>query len=194
MSLRWRLILLLLPLTIMSFLIIDRLEKEREGAPGSKAVIPDFTMTGVDTLNMDLNGNPETRLTAAAMAHYEQRGETELTRPRLKLFRDGEPPLYVAADQGWVASENEVILLQGNVRFWEPGADNEAVFEITTSKATIYPNRNMAETDQAATLTTPDSVTHSVGLRAWLGDDRIEMLHQVKTIIKPDRVRIDPTG
>lgn len=194
MSLRWRLILILLPLTIVSFVIINQLEGENRAADtGNAAPIADFTMTGVDTLNMDANGNPETRLTAAAMTHFEQRGETELTQPKLELFRAGQPPLYVRADQGWVTSANEVILLKGHVRFWEPGSGDEPALEIVTSKAHIYPERDMAETDQAATLTTPGSVTKTVGMRAWLNEGRIEMLSQVQTVIEQGKASIDPS-
>ncbi|MCS3904205.1 lipopolysaccharide export system protein LptC [Methylohalomonas lacus] len=191
MSLRWRLILLLLPLTAVSFYVVYQLEHDQQGDERAAERVPDYTMTDLDSLNMDVEGDPETRLRADFMAHFEDQGETELTGPRLEMFRPGRPPLHVRADRGWVTSGNEVILLRDNVRFWEPGEADTPVFEITTSAATVYPERDMAETDQPATLTTPESRTDSVGMRAYMKEGRIEMLSRVKTVLEASQTRPD---
>ncbi|MDZ7734943.1 MAG: LPS export ABC transporter periplasmic protein LptC [Gammaproteobacteria bacterium] len=85
----------------------------------SPRAIPEYTMTDLHSLNMTVAGEPKTRLKADFMARFESKDETELTGPELEIFRPDQEPLYVRADQGWVTSGNEVILLQGNVRFWE---------------------------------------------------------------------------
>lgn len=189
MSLRWRLILVLLPLTVASFWIIYQLEEEEEAAEIADMPVPDYTMSDFDSLNMDAGGDPETRLTADFMAHFEDRGETQLTRPMLEMFRPDKQPLYVRAEQGWVRSGNEVILLRGDVHFWEPGDNGAPVFEVVTTEAWIYPERDMAETDKPATLTTRESRTESVGMRAFMKEGRIEMLSRVHTTIEEGKVR-----
>lgn len=191
MHLRWRIILVLLPLTAISFWVLYQLEGERERAGQAQKAVPDYTMTDLDSLNMNAQGKPETRLTADFMAHYESKNETELTQPKLEMFRAGEPPLYVTADQGWVTSGNEVILLRGNVRFWEPNEKGETILEVTTSEARVYPERDYAETDKAATLKTPDTSTDSIGMKAYLQEDRIEMLSRVHTTIEDGALRAD---
>lgn len=189
MSLRWRLILILLPLTVASFWIIYQLEDDEKAADIAGRPVPDYTMSDFDSLNMTVDGDPETRLTADFMAHFEDRGETELTRPQLEMFRPDKSPLYVRAEQGWVRSGNEVILLRGDVRFWEPGDGDKPLFEVTTTEARVYPERDMAETDKPATLVTRDSRTDSVGMRAFMKEGRIEMLSRVHTTIQEGKVR-----
>jgi len=184
MHLRWRIILLLLPLTAVSFWAVYRLDQDRAETAGADAIVPDYTMSGLDSLNMTADGRPETRLTADFMAHYESKNETELTGPKLKIFRPEQEPLYARADHGWVRSNNEVILLKDNVRFWENNADGQLVMEVTTSEATVYPERDYAETDKPATLSTRNTTTDSVGMKAYMDEGRIEMLDQVHTIIE----------
>lgn len=184
MHLRWRIILLLLPLTAVSFWAIYWLEQDSAETVTDSAVVPDYTMSGLDSLNMTADGQPETRLTADFMAHYESNNETELTGPKLKIFRPDQEPLNARADHGWVRSGNEVILLKDNVRFWENNADGQLVMEVTTSEATVYPERDYAETDKPATLSTRNTTTDSVGMKAYMDEGRIEMLDQVHTIIE----------
>ncbi len=184
MHLRWRIILLLLPLTIVSFWAVYQLEQDTTDTAGKAEAVPDYTMSGLDSLNMTAAGKPETRLTADFMAHFESKDETRLTGPLLEIFRPDREPLYVRADQGWVTSGNEVILLKGDVRFWENNARNELIMEVTTSEARVFPERDYAETDKPATLSTANTQTDSVGMKAYMDEGRIEMLNQVHTTIE----------
>jgi len=184
MHLRWRLILILLPLTAVSFWVLYQLEEDDTGQPPAPETIPDYTMTNLNSLNMNVAGEPKTRLRADFMAHFESKDETELTNPMLEVFRPDKEPLYVRADQGWVTSGNEVILLQGNVRFWEKDSNGQLVLEVTTSEALVYPERDYAETDKPATLSTAKTTTDSIGMKAYMDEDRIEMLNQVHTTIE----------
>lgn len=188
---RWRIILALLPLTAISFWIIYELEEDADRAGQPAALVPDYTMTDLNSLNMDAQGRPSTRLTADYMAHYESKNETELTQPQLQMFRADQPSLFVRADRGWVTSGNEVILLRGDVRFWEPNEAGDTVLEVTTSEARVYPERDYAETDKAATLKTPETSTDSIGMKAYLQEGRIEMLNNVHTTITDDAIRPD---
>lgn len=181
---RWRIILILLPLTIVSFWIIYELaeDEDREALP--PRAIPEYTMADLNSLNMTAAGEPKTRLKADFMARFESKDETELTGPELEIFRPGKEPLYVRADQGWVTSGNEVILLQGNVRFWEHDSNGQLILEVTTSEARVFPERDYAETDKPATLSTSKTTTDSIGMKAYMKEGRIEMLNQVHTTIK----------
>lgn len=184
MHLRWRLILILLLLTAVSFWILYQLEEDDTGQSRAPETIPDYTMSNLNSLNMNAAGEPKTRLRADFMAHFESKDETELTNPMLEVFRPDKEPLYVRADQGWVTSGNEVILLQGNVRFWEKDSNGQLVLEVTTSEARVYPERDYAETDKPATLSTTKTRTDSIGMKAYMNEERIEMLNQVHTTIE----------
>lgn len=181
---RWRIILILLPLTIVSFWIIYQLAEDEGPETLPPRAIPEYTMTDLNSLNMTAAGEPKTRLKADFMARFESKDETELTGPELEVFRPGKEPLHVRADRGWVTSGNEVILLQGNVRFWEHDSDGQLILEVTTSEARVFPERDYAETDKPATLSTSKTTTDSIGMKAYMEEGRIEMLNQVHTTIK----------
>lgn len=183
MRTRGRIIFILLLLAVGSYWLAERLDTGEAEREAQLTPIPDYTMTDVNSLNMNANGEPKSRLRAKYLAHFEAQSRTELDQPRLELFRPGKAALHVRADRGWVMSGNEVILLRGDVRFWEPATDGQRVFEIATSEARIFPQREYAETDQPATLTTRQSRTEGVGMRAYMQESRIEMLQQVRTRI-----------
>lgn len=184
MRTRGRIILILLVLTVGSFWLAERLDEDETKEAVKVEPIPDYTMTDVNSLNMNAEGEPQSRLQAEYLEHFETQARTELHEPRLELFRPARAALHVSAKRGWVTSGNETILLRGDVRFWEPAAEGAPVFEITTSEAYIYPQREYAETDKPATLTTRQSRTEGVGMRAYLQEQRIEMLNQVHTRIE----------
>ena len=184
MHMRWRLILILLPLTAVSFWVVYLLDQDESGPARPPETKPDYTMSNLNSLKMNAAGEPKSRLKADFLARFESKDETELTAPELKIYRPDKEPLYARADQGWVTSDNEVILLQGNVRFWELNSNGQLVLEVTTSEARVYPERDYAETDKPATLSTTKTRTDSIGMKAYMEEGRIEMLNQVHTTIE----------
>ncbi len=51
--------------------------------------------------------------------------------------------------------------------------------------ARVLVDQKYAETDKAATLITKRSVTNSIGMRAYLQEQRMEFLSNVQTTIEP---------
>jgi lipopolysaccharide export system protein LptC len=185
MTQRWRIIVILLVLVAGSFWLLNRLSDDPSKQDGTAVREPDYTMSHFTSLKMDAEGRPQNRLTADYLEHFEDEDMTELHNPRFEIFREAREPFHVRADRGWVMDNNEVILLRGGVNFWEESADGERVLNVTTSEAYIYPERDIAETDKLATISARRTHTDSIGMRAWLDEDRIELFEQVRTHIEP---------
>lgn len=186
MSQRWLIITVLLALVAGSFWLLNRLSDDPSKQVTAEAVRePDYTMTHFSSLKMDAEGRPQNRLTADYLEHFEDEDMTKLHNPVFKIFRESREPLYVRADRGWVTDNNEVILLRGGVNLWEESDEGERVLDVTTSEAYIYPEREYAETDKPATIIAKKTQTDSIGMRAFMNEDRIELFEQVRTHIEP---------
>lgn len=143
----------------------------------------DFT-----TVTMKQDGTPKSSLYAVHMAHYPDNDTSELLQPKMELFRNTRLPLYVSADKGWVTSDNEVILLKGNVQLWEDDASGNRILQVNTSSARVLVEQNYAETDQAATIKTKRTTIDGIGLRAYFDDSRLEILKDVHTFIEQKQI------
>lgn len=186
MSQRWLIVTILLLLVVGSFWLLNRLSDDPSKRITADAVRePDYTMTHFSSLKMDAEGRPQNRLTADYLEHYEDEDMTELHNPLFEIFREERDPLYIRADRGWVTDNNETILLRGSVNFWQASEDGERVLDVTTSEAYIYPEREYAETDKPARISARNTHTDSIGMRAYMNEDRIELFQQVRTLIEP---------
>ena len=143
--------------------------------------LPDSYMEDFTRTDMDENGLIKRRLRGESMKHFADDDSSELLRLQLEIYRDGLNPWYVIAERAWVSGDSQLIQLFGEVHIWNNDAKGERAVEVITRDVRALPETEYAETDQAATIITPSSITHGVGLRAYLGSERLELLDEVKT-------------
>ena len=185
MSARWKILIYLAPLAILSAWLFNSVTNETGEAGPAGRQGPDYYMVNVHTLSMDVSGQPANRLDARYLAHYSDEDLTELAGPYLTVYRESGLPTYISADEGRVSGGNEIILLQDDVKLWQEDPDGNRKMEVLTSRATIFTETEIAETDRPATLINATTRTETVGLRAHFKDNRLELLNNVQTTILP---------
>ena len=146
---------------------------------------PDFTMEEFEVTTMGENGSPLHRLSAAYMAHFSDTDTKELTHPHLIIYREETQPWHVASERGWVSADNDVLMLLGKVNIWRNSPDGKREIHIETEDLRVLPREEYAETELPASISTPESLTRGTGMRAYLGESRVQLLSMVKTIIDP---------
>jgi len=181
---RWKLALILVIVAGVSYWVLDKLSEDGATKLSKLAHYPDFYMENFTTLTMNQDGSPKNRLTAVYMAHYPDDNTTELHEPELEIFRKDKPPINVRSDKGWVTSNNDVILLSGNVYLHQIDKDGKLKLELITEDARVLVDQKYAETDKAVTLISKKSTTTSIGMRAYLQEQRMEFLNNVQTTIE----------
>ena len=182
---RWKLIIVLLVVAGFSYWALEKLTEDDATKLNKLAHYPDYYMENFTTLTMNQDGTPKNRLNAVYMAHYPDDNTSELHKPELEIFRVDRPPIIVTADNGWVTSDNDVILLSGNVYLHQNDEFGDLKVELIAEDARVLVDQKYAETDKAATLITKRSVTNSIGMRAYLQEQRMEFLNNVQTTIEP---------
>jgi len=181
---RWKLALILVIIAGFTYWALDKLTEDDVEKLSRLAHYPDYYMEDFSTLTMNQDGTPKNRLNAAYMAHYPDDNTSELHEPKLEIFRKEKQPINVRSDKGWVTSNNDVILLSGNVYLHQNDDDGELKLELITDDARVLVDQKYAETDKAATLISKKSTTTSIGMRAYLQEQRLEFLSNVQTTIE----------
>ncbi len=181
---RRKLAIILVILAGATYWALDKLTEDDITELSKLAHYPDYYMENFTTLTMNQDGTPKNRLNAAYMAHYPDDNTSELHDPKLEIFRREKQPIHVKSDIGWVTSNNEVILLNGNVYLHQYDDDGTLKLELLAEDAKVLVDQKYAETDNPATLITKKSITTSVGMRAYLQEQRMEFLSNVQTTIE----------
>lgn len=181
---RWQLALILVIIAGFTYWALDQLTEDDITKLSKLAHYPDYYMEDFTTLTMNQDGTPKNRLNADYMAHYPDDNTSELHEPKLEIFRKEKQPINVRSDKGWVTSNNDVILLSGNVYLHQNDDDGELKLELITEDARVLVDQKYAETDKAATLISKKSTTTSIGMRAFLQEQRMEFLSNVQTTIE----------
>ena len=148
--------------------------------------VPDLTMEEFQVTTMGEDGRRLRRLSAAYMAHFADTETTELRRPHLVVYQQSEEPWHVASERGWVSGDNDVLMLLGKVDIWRDSADGKREIHIETHDLRALPREEFAQTDLPVSISTPETLTHGTGMRAYLGESRVQLLSKVKTTI--DRI------
>lgn len=184
MSQRTLLLAVLFAAAAASAWLLRYLSEETPGQAVQTYHDPDYYMEDFTTLSMEKDGKPKNKLYAVYMAHYPDDDTTELLQPKMEIYRVGRPPLFITAKQGWVTSNNNVILLQGDVRLWEDDELGQRTLQVDTSEVRVLMDDEYAETDQPATIHSNHSTIKGSGMRAYLKESRLEVLKHERTTIE----------
>ena len=157
-----------------------------ETAAGGASGGPDAYMERFVTVEMDGAGRPKRRLEADYMS-YRADETVELTNPHYVLFRAEGEPWHVRSERGRVSADGTVVKLLGKVGIWRNDDSGARSLDIRTEHLTVRPSAEYGETDEKVTIRTPAHTSTGVGMRAHLGETRIELLSRVRTHVDPRR-------
>lgn len=179
---RWYFPIVFVALAALSFWLLREVEQvATEPEPGSK--VPDYYLHDMVRTVMDEEGRTKYVLRASRVRHFAADDSTELERPKMEVYngKPGDPPWHVSAQRGWVSRGSEVIMLYGHVEIWRLDEAGARELEVVTTDLRVLPEDRYAESDTPTTISTPRSVTHSIGMRANLAHNRLELPNQVRS-------------
>ena len=108
----------------------------------------------------------------------------ELKQPKLTLHSNDKPPWRITADAGKAEQSGNLIKLWGNVHIWQKDELGQ-ISELTTPYLVVKPEQQYAETDKPVMIVGAGSTTNAVGMKAFLQQDKIQLLSQVRGIHEP---------
>ncbi|MCB1776875.1 MAG: LPS export ABC transporter periplasmic protein LptC [Candidatus Competibacteraceae bacterium] len=126
---------------------------------------------------------------APQLAKLPDKLGTRMQRPVLDWYQqDGQTREWrLQAEQGWVAVDYETVRLEGAVTMTRLAASGKPPITVTTRDVLIRPSERYVETTEPAQAITPGGELHTVGVRAWLDQERLELLSQVRGTYDPPK-------
>lgn len=142
---------------------------------------PDFYLKDFTLTTMDKSGAPRNRLASPYMVHYADDDVSEVTTPRMQVFKKDAPPWHIDAGSGVILSEGKTVLLRGGVVISQNNPQNGQRTTLRTPDLTVTPDSESAETASPVNFSdSAGNVVDAVGMRANFKDERLELLSQVR--------------
>lgn len=149
-------------------------------------------LTGVSTRQYNQSGALDYNFTAERMSHFQPDADTASTddytiisKPFFTFHQENNSPWYLQAEEGRSIQNDELLILQDNVRAWQNNENQEPTV-ISTSELLIRPETQVAETDQFVMISRPQVATRGVGMRADLEQETFAILSEGKTTYEPN--------
>lgn len=139
----------------------------------------DFFVENARSQQFHADGTLRYEMTSVRLDHLKISDITLLEKPDLLLYRDGELPWHVRSERGEVSSQGTEVELIDNVRTERTDAKGRHTL-LTTSRMTVFPEREYAETQQAVRIEAANGVTTGQGMKAYLNEGRMLLLSNVR--------------
>lgn len=146
-------------------------------APEDNAI--DFYVINAQAMQYQPDGKLQYEMTAAKLEHLKTSDVTLLTDPDLLLFRGTTLPWHVRSERGEVSPRGEEVELIDAVRIERTDAKGRPTI-LTTSRLTVFPEKDYAQTQQAVAIEAANGVTTAQGMKAYLNDGRMHLLSNVR--------------
>ncbi|NBA97110.1 LPS export ABC transporter periplasmic protein LptC [Pseudomonas sp. R5(2019)] len=125
------------------------------------------------------DGKLQYEMTADKVEHVMTSEITLLTKPDLQMYRGTAYPWHVQSERGEVNPDGTEVELIDSVRIARTDQKNRATL-ITSSRMTVFPHKEYAQTEQAVRIEGAGGVTTATGMKAYLNDSRINLLSNVR--------------
>ena len=158
-----------------------RPESFMQQPPEAASATPDidFYVINSRTVQYQTDGRRNYEMTAEKVEHIKASDVSLLTRPDLRSYRGSELPWHVRSERGEVSGDGSEVLLIDKVRIARSDAKGRPTI-ITSSRMTVLPEKDYAETDQAVRIKAANGVTTATGMKAYLDDGRMLLLSNVR--------------
>ena len=125
------------------------------------------------------DGKLQYEMTADKVEHLKVSEVTLLTTPDLNMYRGTAYPWHVQSTRGEVNPDGTEVELIDNVRVARTDDQNRETI-ITTTRMTVFPQKQYAQTEQAVRIDGAGGTTTGKGLKAYLKDGRMNLLSNVR--------------
>ncbi|OLF55906.1 LPS export ABC transporter periplasmic protein LptC [Pseudomonas chlororaphis] len=125
------------------------------------------------------DGGLQYDMTADKVEHLKASEVTLLTNPDLHMYRGSAFPWHVQSKRGEVNPDGTQVELIDSVRVARTDEKNRDLL-ITTTRMTVFPQKQYAQTDQDVRIDGAGGVTTGKGMKAYLKEGRMNLLSNVR--------------
>lgn len=139
----------------------------------------DYYATNTHSIQYLPDGSMQYDMTAEKVEHLKATDVTLMTTPVLQMFRGSAFPWHVQSVRAEVSPGGDHVELIDSVRINRTDEKNRTTI-ITSSRMTVFPEKQYAETAQPVRIDGLGGVTTGTGMKAYLKDSRMNLLSKVR--------------
>lgn len=142
---------------------------------------PDYYLRDFTVDRSDASGRWDYRIRAESMLHFPDSESWTVDRPRLSFFGEDGVTWLAQAESGRVWADGEEAELLGEVILERPPGPERGPLTLITRDLYLRPGEHYAETRAPVLVRQAEQgELRGVGARAYLDEERYELLSQVK--------------
>jgi len=146
---------------------------------------PDYVIDNFTATTLDEQGKIRFVMSAKKMWHYPDDDSTLLETARLESFTAEHPPLRMSAQNGEISRKGDDVFLRNEVIIVRPAYADRSELTFNTNYLHVFPNKDMANTDQAVTMADARTTVNAVGMELDNNTHTIKFVSHVKTVYEP---------
>ncbi|HYQ37468.1 MAG TPA: LPS export ABC transporter periplasmic protein LptC [Pseudomonas sp.] len=146
--------------------------------PGIDSAI-DYYVENARSVQFQEDGKLHYRMVAEHLEHIRSSDITLVTRPDLLLHRGSDYPWHVQSARGEVSPGGAEVELIDDVRVARTDAKGRPTI-LTTSRLTVFPDKDYAQTSQPVRIEAANGVTTATGMQAYFNDGRMLLKSNVR--------------
>lgn len=132
----------------------------------------DFYIDGATSIQYQADGSLHSELHSPHLEHLKQTDITLVNKPDLMLYRGTDYPWHVQSERAEVSPKGTEVELIDQVRVARTDEKGRPTI-ITSSRMTVFPDRNYAQTAQPVKIEAANGVTTATGMKAYLNEGRM---------------------
>ena len=150
---------------------------------------PILTVERFQAVRMSIAGRREYVVEAPRLQQLSGQSGTQIEQPALDWYQpDGQTREWrLQAERAWGAADQQTLRLEGAVTMVRTAASGKPPVTVTTRDVVICPAEHYAEIAAPVRVVTPVGELRSVGMRAWLSQQRLELLSEVRGFYEPPK-------
>ncbi|AYC34238.1 LPS export ABC transporter periplasmic protein LptC [Pseudomonas cavernae] len=153
-------------------------ENDKVANTGADTAI-DFYAVNARTVQYQADGKLHYEMTGTKIEHLKASDVSLVSQPDLQLYRGTPLPWHVRSERAEVSPNGQEVELIDAVRVERTDAKGRPTI-ITTSRMTVFPDKEYAQTQQAVRIEAANGVTTANGMKAYLKDSRVLLLSNVR--------------
>ncbi len=171
-------------LASLSYGLLRWVESElREPAP-AESQKPALIIERFRAVRLNVAGQRKSVIAAPRLAQLPNHLGTRIEQPALDWYQpDGQTREWrLQAEHGWISADQQSVRLEGEVTMVRTADSGKQPMTIMTRDVLVRPGERYAETAAPTRAVTPDGEFRAVGVHAWLDQERLELLSEVRGV------------
>lgn len=170
-----------------SYALLRWVESSLRQPEPAESQAPVLTVEQFRAVRLNVAGLREYVIEAPLLQQWPSQRGTQIRQPVMDWYQpDGITREWrLQSEQGWIAANNQLVRLDGEVVMTRTAASGKSPVTLTTRDVLVHPVERQAETAAPARMITPGGEVYAVGMRAWFDQHRLELLSEVRGHYEP---------